>query len=39
VPKINASPIVIGNNGFVGANSIILKEVIHGDWAIIGADA
>lgn len=35
--KINTAPIVIGNDVFVGANSIILKGVIIGDRAIIGA--
>jgi acetyltransferase-like isoleucine patch superfamily enzyme len=37
VSKIFTSPIVIGNDVFVGANSIILKGVTIGDRAIIGA--
>jgi len=32
-----ASPIVIGNNVFIGANSVILPEVEIGDNVIIGA--
>jgi acetyltransferase-like isoleucine patch superfamily enzyme len=35
--KINNSPIIIGNDVFVGANSIILKGVKIGDRVIIGA--
>jgi acetyltransferase-like isoleucine patch superfamily enzyme len=35
--KINTKPISIGNDVFIGANSIILKGVIVGDRAIIGA--
>ena len=37
VDKINTSPIVIGNDVFIGANSIILKGVTIGDRTIIGA--
>lgn len=37
VTKINSAPIVIGNDVFIGANSIILKGVTIGDRAIIGA--
>ncbi len=37
IGKINTAPIVIGNDVFVGANSIILKGVTIGDKAIIGA--
>ena len=34
---VTSKPIVIGNDVFVGANSIILKGVIIGDRAVIGA--
>jgi acetyltransferase-like isoleucine patch superfamily enzyme len=34
---ISSSPIIIGNDVFVGANSIIMKGVQIGDRAIIGA--
>lgn len=37
ITKINSSPIEIGNDVFVGANSIILKGINIGDRAIIGA--
>jgi acetyltransferase-like isoleucine patch superfamily enzyme len=37
VSKISTFPVVIGNDVFVGANSIILKGVTIGDRAIIGA--
>jgi acetyltransferase-like isoleucine patch superfamily enzyme len=37
VSKITKSPIIIGNDVFVGANSIILKGVKIGDRVIIGA--
>jgi acetyltransferase-like isoleucine patch superfamily enzyme len=37
VSKIKSSPVVIGNDVFVGANTIILKGVTIGDRAIIGA--
>ncbi|WP_281637496.1 acyltransferase [Flavobacterium marginilacus] len=35
--KVKSEPIKIGNDVFVGANSIILKNVSIGDRAIIGA--
>ncbi|MDO3628846.1 acyltransferase [Mucilaginibacter sp. BT774] len=35
--KINSSPIVIGDDVFIGANSIILKGVTIGNRSIIGA--
>lgn len=35
--KINTQPVTIGNDVFIGANSIILKGVIIGNGAIIGA--
>ena len=34
---VNSKPIIIGNNVFVGARSIILKGVTIGDGAVIGA--
>ncbi len=37
VSKIKSVPIVIGDDVFVGANSIILKGVTIGDRSIIGA--
>jgi len=37
VEAIKTAPIVIGNDVFVGANTIILKGVTIGDRAIIGA--
>ena len=37
VSNFFTAPIVIGNDVFVGANSIILKGVTIGDRAIIGA--
>lgn len=37
VKEINTSPISIGNDVFVGANSVILKGITIGDRAIIGA--
>jgi acetyltransferase-like isoleucine patch superfamily enzyme len=37
VAKINSAPISIGDDVFIGANSIILKGVKIGDRAIIGA--
>lgn len=37
IAKINSSPIEIGNDVFVGANTIILKGIKIGDRAIIGA--
>lgn len=37
ISKIKSSPIFIGNDVFVGANSIILKGVKIGDRAIVGA--
>jgi len=35
--KIKSAPVIIGDNVFVGANSMILKGVTIGDRAIIGA--
>lgn len=35
--KIKSSPVIIGDDVFVGANSMILKGVTIGDRAIIGA--
>lgn len=35
--QINSKPIIIGNDVFVGANSMILKGVNIGDRSIIGA--
>ena len=35
--KINSAPIVIGDDVFIGANSIVLKGVSIGDRSIIGA--
>ena len=37
VNKIESSPIIIGDDVFVGANTMILKGVTIGDRAIIGA--
>lgn len=37
INQIKSSPIIIGNDVFVGANSIILKGVSIGDRSIIGA--
>jgi len=37
VSQIKNAPIIIGNDVFVGANSIILKGVTIGDRSIIGA--
>jgi acetyltransferase-like isoleucine patch superfamily enzyme len=37
IGNIIAKPITIGNDVFVGANTIIMKGVIIGDRAIIGA--
>lgn len=37
VEKIRSSPINIGDDVFIGANSIVLKGVTIGDRAIIGA--
>jgi|ERR1700733_13398104 len=37
VNKIGSSPITIGDDVFIGANSIILKGVLVGDRAVIGA--
>ena len=37
--QLNARPIVIGRNVFVGARAIILKSVNIGDRAVIGAGA
>ncbi|MBL4711137.1 MAG: acyltransferase [Gammaproteobacteria bacterium] len=37
--SIKASPIVIGNNVWIGANAIILPKVVIGDNCIIGAGA
>ena len=34
---VSAKPILIGNNVWIGANAIILPEVVIGDNAIIGA--
>src|SRR5450432_2220271 len=39
VDKIGSAPIVIGDDVFIGANSIILKGITIGDRAIIGAGA
>lgn len=35
--KVNTGPVTIGNDVFIGGNSIILKGVSIGDRAIIGA--
>ena len=35
--QVHCAPVVIGNNVFVGARSIILKGVTIGDGAVIGA--
>ncbi|MEN0054757.1 MAG: acyltransferase [Mucilaginibacter sp.] len=37
ISKINNSPIVIGDDAFIGANSIILKGVTIGERSIVGA--
>ncbi|WP_170982947.1 acyltransferase [Dyadobacter frigoris] len=37
IKKIKSFPITIGNDVFIGANSIVLKGVSIGDRAIIGA--
>jgi acetyltransferase-like isoleucine patch superfamily enzyme len=37
IDKILSSPVTIGDNAFIGANSIVLKGVNIGDRAIIGA--
>jgi len=37
VDKISSAPIVIGDDVFVGANSIVLKGITIGDRSIIGA--
>lgn len=37
--KIKAKPIVIGENCFIGCNSIILKGTILGDGCVVGAGA
>jgi acetyltransferase-like isoleucine patch superfamily enzyme len=37
VGKIAAAPIIIGDDAFIGANSIVLKGVHIGDRSIIGA--
>ncbi|WP_114936353.1 acyltransferase [Mucilaginibacter endophyticus] len=37
IDKINTRPIKIGNDAFIGANSIILKGVIIGERSIVGA--
>ena len=36
---IDRAPVKIGNNVFIGANSVILKGVTIGDRAIIGANS
>jgi len=35
---IDRSPVSIGENTFIGANSTVLKGVRIGDWCIIGAN-
>lgn len=37
--KIGTKPIVIGNNCFIGCNSIILKGTVLGDGCVVGAGA
>lgn len=37
--KIGSRPVVIGNNCFIGGNSIILKGTVLGDGCIVGAGA
>lgn len=37
--KISAKPIIIGNNCFIGCNSLILKGTILGDGCVVGAGA
>lgn len=37
IEKINSKPIIIGNDVFIGGNSIIMKGVTIGDAAIIAA--
>ncbi|MGO1097484.1 acyltransferase [Priestia megaterium] len=37
--KIGAKPIIIGENCFIGCNSIILKGTVLGDGCVVGAGA
>lgn len=37
--KYNTAPIVIGNNVWIGANTIILKGTVIGDNCVVGAGA
>ena len=37
IEKINSRPIIIGNDCFIGCNSIILKGTILGDGCVVGA--
>ena len=37
IDKIKSAPIVIGDNCFIGCNSIILKGTILGDGCVVGA--